>query len=104
MLPGGQAFVAGVELARLGNEGVLGQCLFYWHLLGLVAGQFIEQLSVHHLRQRCIVLHQADHATVCGNICFDLRGHALFLEDHIERGNLPTVNLVVLAHRDDHRL
>ena len=41
--------------------------LFHWHPTGLVVGKIIEQLSIYHSKQRCIILYQADHTTVRDN-------------------------------------
>ena len=96
---GGTAHVQGAEIARLGDEGQLGQYPFHWHRAGNVSGQYIRNSSVHHTRQRCIVVHGALEARVLSNLCFDFVGHGIFLEDHDEVANVVSHNLVILARK-----
>ena len=96
---GAFAYVEGVEISGMGDEGKLGQYPWHWHRAANVEGQYIRYSSVHHTHQRCIVLHGTTHASVEGNFCFDFVGHGIFLEDHDETDNVISYNLVVLARK-----
>lgn len=96
---GGSAYVQGVEISRLGDQGTLGHYPFHWHRAGNVSGQYFRESSVHHTRQRCIVVHGVSDAQVLSNTCFDVVGHGIFLEDGDEVANVVADNLVVLARK-----
>jgi hypothetical protein len=96
---GAFAYVEGVEISGMGDEGKLGQYPWHWHRAANVEGQYIRYSSVHHTHQRCIVIHGTTHASVEGNFCFDFVGHGIFLEDHDETDNIISHNLVVLARK-----
>ena len=96
---GASAFVQGVEISGLGDEGTFGQYPFHWHRAGNVSGQYIINSTIHHTRQRCIVVHGTTDAVVESNTCFDIVGHGIFLEDHDEVANNISHNLVILSRK-----
>lgn len=94
----------GVELRRVGQAGVLGRYPIHWHLLsyaadgswlGDAAGHFVRNSTVWDSRQRCMVIHGTNGVELRNNICFDIKGHAIFLEDAVERRNVIEGNLVL---------
>jgi hypothetical protein len=98
---GSKAYISGVELFRMGQAGVLGRYPFHWHLAGNVSGEYIKNCSVHHSFQRAITVHGAQNATVEDNVCYDIKGHGIFLEDGNESNTLIKNNLVVWVHKPD---
>ena len=46
-----------------------------------------ENRGEGQIGQRCIVVHNGVGALVEGNLCFDIPGHGIFLEDHDEVNN-----------------
>lgn len=92
-----KAYVNAVEFYKMGQAGVLGRYPFHWHLAGNSNGQFIKNSSIHHSFQRCIVLHQTNYATVQNNVCYNFKGHGIFLEDGSETNNKIIQNLVINA-------
>ena len=111
----GQAHVDGVSFRRVGQAGRLARYPFHWHLWsyngdgtarGDVEGQYIRNSSIVGSAQRCIVIHGTNGATVANNICYDIKGHAVFLEDAVERRNVIENNLVLRVEAPEarHRL
>jgi len=94
----------GVELRRVGQAGKVGRYPIHWHLLSYAAdgrslgdatGHFVRNSSVWDSRQRCIVVHGTNGVSIQNNICYDIKGHAIFLEDAVERRNVIEGNLVL---------
>ena len=94
----------GVELRRMGQEGLTGRYPIHWHLLSYAAdgtmlgdasNHFVRNSSVWDSRNRCMVLHGTNGVSLTNNICYDIKGHAIFLEDAVERRNKIEGNLVL---------
>ncbi|HZH79468.1 MAG TPA: G8 domain-containing protein [Archangium sp.] len=100
---GAVAALDGVQLRRAGQAGLLGRYPVHFHLLSYDA-QGAERASgpVHVWRStvagssnRCMVLHATSGARLRDNVCFDIQGHAFFLEDAVERRNVLERNLAL---------
>jgi len=106
--------INGVEFRRVGQAGANGRYPFHWHMLsydmpdgmslpsnGVFLGEanpanhFITNSSVHTSSQRAIVIHGTHGVLVDNNVCFDITGHAIFLEDGAEKNNTITNNTVI---------
>ena len=96
--------IDGVEFHRAGQAGAIGRYPIHWHMLSYAGtGVFLGDASGHVVRNsavwesanRCIVLHATNGVTVQNNICEDIKGHAFFLEDAVERRNLIEGNLAL---------
>lgn len=94
----------GVEMRRMGQAGRVGRYPLHWHNLsyaadgrelGDAAGHFIRNSAIWNSRQRCIVVHGTNGVTIRDNVCHDIRGHGIFLEDAVERRNVIEGNLVL---------
>jgi hypothetical protein len=117
-----KVFVDGVEFRRVGQAGIMGRYPFHWHLLsynvgtgaylGDATGQELRNSTIWQSAQRCVVVHGTNGVKVLNNICQDIKGHAFFLEDAVERRNAFEGNLALmirspnpadrlLAHEDD---
>ncbi|NJK42667.1 MAG: right-handed parallel beta-helix repeat-containing protein [Aquincola sp.] len=55
----------------------------------------IRRSAIWASSQRCIVIHGTSGVAVADNVCHDIRGHAVFLEDGNERRNVIERNLVL---------
>ena len=95
--------ISGVELRRMGQAGKFGRYPIHFHNLSYDgAGKELNDVS-HSVRnsvvwnssQRCMVLHGSSGITLQNNICYDIKGHAIFLEDAVERRNVIEGNLVL---------
>jgi hypothetical protein len=90
-----RAVIDGVELRRVGQAGTAARYPVHWHLLGKREGDAIRRSAIWASSQRCIVVHGTSGVAVTDNVCHDIRGHAVFLEDGNERGNVIERNLVL---------
>ena len=103
----------GVELRRMGQEGLTGRYPIHWHLLSYAANgtslgdatnHFVRNSSVWDSRHRCMVLHGTNGVSLTNNICYNIKGHAIFLEDAVERRNKIEGNLVLRVRSPIDRL
>lgn len=101
IMNGSEGLLSGVELYRMGQEGILGRYPFHWHLAGDVRGQYIRNSSIHRSFNRCITVHGAHNALIQDNVCMDHVGHGYFLEDGVETGNVFDHNLGLLTRKPD---
>lgn len=100
---GASAHVEGVEIRRGGQRGRLGRYPFHWHrlsyddttYLGEATGQYFRDSVVNESQNRGIVIHATNGVAVTNNIIYDVRGHAVFTEDAVERHNTITGNLAL---------
>ncbi len=96
--------IDGVEFNRVGQAGQLGRYPMHWHRLsydgfgneiGDVSNHFVQNSSIHHSKNRCITIHGTNGVKLLNNSCFDILGHAIYLEDAVERRNIIDGNLVL---------
>lgn len=97
MVMGGDARLSSVELADMGQGGVMGRYPIHFHMLGSAPGSWLRDVSVHHSANRCVALHGTHDVQVAGTVAYDAAGHCYFLEDGIEQGNVLERNLGLLT-------
>jgi hypothetical protein len=90
-----QAQLSNVELARVGQRGLMDNLPLYWDGLGPAAGNYVGYSSIHNSYNRGIALANTQNMTVEYNVVFDHIGHGIFLEDGLESGNRINYNLVL---------
>ncbi|MEK8033939.1 G8 domain-containing protein [Ideonella sp. DXS29W] len=100
-----QVQIDGVEFHRVGQAGQLGRYPMHWHTLsydlgtgaelGDVTGHYIRNSAIWDSANRCVVIHATNGVSVQNNICYDIKGHAFFLEDAVERRNIFDGNLAL---------
>lgn len=84
-----------VEFFHLGQAMQMARYPVHWHLAGDVKSRAtLRNSSLHHNFQRCVTLHGTANAEVQQNVCYETFGHAFYLEDGIETGNVFEKNLV----------
>lgn len=97
--------IDGVEIRRAGQAGVTARYPMHWHmlsygadgqLLGDAIGHVIRNSAIWNSSQRCVVIHATNGVQVLNNICQDIKGHAFFLEDAVERRNVLEGNLALM--------
>eukprot|EP00026_Physarum_polycephalum_P001401 Phypoly_transcript_01402.p1 GENE.Phypoly_transcript_01402~~Phypoly_transcript_01402.p1 ORF type:complete len:620 (+),score=52.01 Phypoly_transcript_01402:781-2640(+) len=93
---GSRGYASGIELFRLGQQGVLARYPWHWHNVDDCPGQYIRNSTIHNSYQRCVTIHGTNYVSVSSNACFNFTGHGYFLEDGIEFGNTIDGNLGVL--------
>ena len=94
-MDGSTMTVSGVELTRMGQHLELARYPIHWHINGDVAGQYIENSSIHDTFNRCVTVHGTDNLRVENNVTYNTVGHCFFMEDGIETGNAFIRNLAV---------
>ena len=96
--------IDGVEFNRVGQAGELGRYPMHWHRLsygasgselGDVDNHYLKNSSIHNSQNRCVTIHATNGVLLQKNICFDILGHAIYLEDAVERRNTIDGNLVL---------
>jgi cell surface hyaluronidase len=97
VMPGGALRANGVHFANLGQAGKLGRYPIHWHTVGNGVGQYVKNSSVSRSNNRCMVVHATDNLRLENNVCFEVKGHGIFLEEGSETGNVITGNLMVKA-------
>jgi hypothetical protein len=94
----------GVELRRMGQQGIVGRYPIHWHLLsyatdgsflGDAFNHFVRNSTVADSKHRCMVIHGTNGVNLSNNICYNIKGHAIFLEDAVEQRNIIEGNLVM---------
>lgn len=99
VMMGAEAYIEGVEFTRMGQKGILGRYPFHWHMRGDAAGQYITNSSIHHTYNRAVTVHGTHNTLVKNNVAYENLGHAYFLEDGIETGNIFDGNLGLSTRR-----
>lgn len=94
----------GVELRRMGQERKARRYPIHLHgmsyrddgtVLADASSSFIRNSVVWNSKNRCIVVHGTNGVMIQNNICYDILGHAMFLEDGVELRNTFDSNLVL---------
>ncbi len=114
IMNGAEGHLDGVELHRVGQAGRNARYPIHWHLWSYLEdpngkaarGQFIKNSAIWESKNRCIVVHATNGLGISGNVCYDILGHAIFLEDAVERSNTIENNLVLHVRKppEDKRL
>ncbi len=101
---GSQVVVDGVHFRRSGQAGRTGRYPFHWHmlsygsgggLLGDATGHVLRNSVISGSSNRCVTIHGTNGVQVANNICHNIRGHAIFMEDAVERRNTIEDNLIL---------
>ena len=77
---GGQGYVEGVELYRMGQTNVLGRYPMHFHMLGETSLGYLKDSSIHRSFYRCISIHGTNSTTVTENVAYDVVGYCYYLE------------------------
>jgi hypothetical protein len=100
IMPGGHAFVEGVEFYRMGQFSEQGRYPLHWHLCGPRYDNYARGNSVRHSFHRGMVIHGTDGVTLENNVIYDITSHGYVVaEDGDEEDNIILNNLGVLIHQ-----
>lgn len=91
--------ISGIELFHMGQTAKLARYPIHWHLVGDGEGDYVKNTSIHHTFNRAITVHGTDNLVVENNVIHSSYGHAIFLEDAVEVGNVFHKNLVINTRR-----
>lgn len=110
--PSSIAHVEGVEIRRGGQRGKTARYPIHWHQLSYsgtqtlsdATGQYFRTSSINSSANRGVVIHGTNGILVKDNVIFDIRGHAIFTEDAVERRNIFDGNLVLYVRNSSQPL
>ena len=97
VMSGSIAHLENVELRGMGQEGRVGRYPLHFHLAGEQCGSWVRGCAIHGCFNRALTIHGTQDLVVDNNAAFDTIGHAFFLEDGTETGNILTRNLAILT-------
>jgi cell migration-inducing and hyaluronan-binding protein len=83
-----------VEMRKMGQAYKLGRYAIHLRVLGKMTASYIRGNSVRDSYNRFIALH-TNGLTVEDNVAFEVKGHAIFIEDALEQDNKILNNLVI---------
>ena len=96
--------IDGVELRRVGQQGKARRYPIHLHgmsyredgtVLPDASDTFVRNSVIWNSKNRCVVIHGTNGVNIKNNICYDILGHAMFLEDGVELRNTFDGNLVL---------
>ncbi|KXZ54727.1 hypothetical protein GPECTOR_4g796 [Gonium pectorale] len=91
-----------MEVAQSGQAFRLGRYSIHWHMHGDVNYQsWVRGCSIHHTYNRATTIHGTHRVLYQNNVAYNVMGHAFFLEDGIESGNIIEGNLGIYTRTSD---
>lgn len=90
--------IEGVEFSAVGQAGVWGAYPIFFKFCGPSASITLKRNSIHHSKNRCVVITGTNNVKVEENVAFRTAGHCYVVEDGLERANMFEGN-VALAVR-----
>jgi cell migration-inducing and hyaluronan-binding protein len=87
--------IAYVEMNSVGQAYLRNRHPILFHMLGVAHESYIRGNSIVNGFNRAISIRGTNNLRVEDNVICDIKGHAIALEDAVERKNLLTNNLVV---------
>jgi cell migration-inducing and hyaluronan-binding protein len=99
MARAGELRLSNVEVKNCGQRSSLARYPVHFHMIGNAPGCYVRNCSIHRNYNRAVALHGVHSAQLQDNVIFDTKGHAIFVEDAIESGNLLHRNLVCLTKK-----
>jgi len=93
------ARIENIELYQVGQAFKVGRYAIHYHMIGTVHKSYVKGISVHESYNRMTTLHAVEYLTIDNNVGFDIMGHAIFMEDGVERKNYISNNLVMMVKR-----
>ena len=92
-----QARLEYVEVRHAGQAFRLGRYPIHYHLNGNVSHSYVRGCAIHDTFNRAVTIHAVHGLVVEHNVAYNVKGHAFFLEDGIETGNVIRYNLAVFV-------
>ena len=86
-----------VEVTHAGQAFRLGRYPIHFHLNGNISGSYVRGCAIHHTFNRAVTIHAVNYLLVEKNVAYNIMGHAYFLEDGVEVGNVIQDNLGIFV-------
>ncbi|OQR89010.1 transmembrane protein [Thraustotheca clavata] len=92
--------IQGVEFVSFGQGDIVGRYPIHFHLCAQAPPRtFVRANSIHDAFMRAVAIHGTQNVLVDNNVAYNISGHAMFLEDGAEFGNIFSSNLVALVRQ-----
>lgn len=88
-----------IEVTDAGQAFKLGRYPIHFHMIGTVHNSYVRGNAVHQTYNRAFTFHGVSHLRLLDNVAYDTMGHAVFIEDAIEKKNQIKRNLVMKSKR-----
>ena len=92
-----QARIEYVEVRHAGQAFRLGRYPIHYHINGNVSHSYVRGCAIHDTFNRAVTIHAVHGLLVEHNVAYNIKGHAFFLEDGNETGNIIRYNLAVFV-------
>ena len=92
-----QARIEYVEVRNAGQAFRLGRYPIHYHVSGNVSHSYVRGCGIHDTFNRAVTIHAVHNLLVEHNVAYNVKGHAYFLEDGIETGNVIRYNLAIFV-------
>ncbi|XP_022094388.1 fibrocystin-L-like [Acanthaster planci] len=86
-----------VEVTYAGQGFRLGRYPIHFHMSGDLSGSYVRGCGIHNTFNRAVTIHGVHNLLVEHNVAYKVMGHAFFMEDGIETGNIIQYNLGVFV-------
>jgi len=87
------ARISFISMTQVGQADRLSRYPLHFHMSSIVSDSYLRGNAVWYSYNRFIVVHASHYVTVEWNVGFKARGHAIFVEDAVEVGNVINWNL-----------
>ncbi|CAD8206675.1 unnamed protein product [Paramecium pentaurelia] len=94
---GTEARIENVEIVNGGQQRYLNRFPINFNNNGVVSNSYIRSNSIHNSNARCIGLQSVSHLEVTDNICYNIVGHAIYIQNGNEMYNTFEHNLVAVV-------
>lgn len=84
-----------IEIINGGQTKILDRYPIYFYKNGNVDGSYVRGNSIHHSNARCIAINKVDYLDIDNNVCFNIKGSSIYLQDGSEQNNVIQNNLVI---------
>jgi len=91
------AHIEGVQFINAGQDQIA-RYPIHFHMLGNTSGDWYARFnSIQKSQFRCVTIHASNNINIESNVCYDIAGHAFYLEDGVERRNRFVRNLAIMV-------
>jgi hypothetical protein len=84
-----------IELYEVGQAFKVGRYAVHFHMIGALHESYSKGLSIHQSHNRAFTLHGTHYLRLEDNVAYEVKGHAVFVEDAIETDNYIKGNLII---------
>ena len=92
--------IHGVEFSAMGQPGIIGRYPIHFHSCGNIdSGTIVKHNSVHHSKQRCVVVHATNGLTIQQNSAYWADNNCFMTEDGYEHSNTFRGNVAVSVQK-----